>query len=238
MTHVGEVGVGGRCRVFNRWDHDPAALLRGTMRHPLHDTRPRPAVSARPRTASASPAPPAVAILPGSTHEQLSSQLEQQVRTIATCFKLKTPRSGFSPSEWLVLSALVRGMCNLKELAQQTALTISSTRQVIRRLALLGLIAWQRSERDRRHYALAITPQGRTLHAQTRERAVRDNAACFAGLSVAELRIITQLLGKCVADTRDEPALDRPDPSPRPTLPPPRLTLGPGRRTACDGEQE
>ena len=55
----------------------------------------------------------------GDPHDALSSKLEQQIRLIALCFRLKGPRSGFSPSEWLVLSALANAPeCGLKPLTK------------------------------------------------------------------------------------------------------------------------
>lgn len=142
----------------------------------------------------------AASSLPTSEHERLASQLEQHVRMIAAGFRLKEPRSSFSPSEWLVLSSLVEEGCALKELSRRTGLTIPSTAQITRRLSLLRLVNWKRTPTDPRNYVLAIMPQGRRVHMQTRENAVRDNAACFGVLTVEELRTLTQLLGKCVPE--------------------------------------
>lgn len=140
-----------------------------------------------------------------SDHEQLASQLEQQIRAISACFRLKTPRSAFSPSEWLVLSALAGGgSFSLKALTGHTSLTPASMLQIVRRLTGLGHIGWQRTVAERRHYALSITAKGRKTHALTREHAVRDNADCFAALTVDQLRSMTRWLARCVPKGKSE----------------------------------
>lgn len=134
-----------------------------------------------------------------AAHDELSSRLEQQVRSIAECFRRKEPKDQFTPSEWLVLSALAQGTgCSLKALAAQVKITTASTSSIIRRLALMRLVEWKRTEEDRRSYVLAITAHGRTIHRRTRLHARRDSSACFAALTVEELYEVTTLLERCL----------------------------------------
>jgi len=136
---------------------------------------------------------------PKQPHDELASKLEQQIRTIATCFRLKEPKCGFSPSEWLVLSALANATeQGLKPLAQQVSISTSTTSKIVRKLLMLRLIEWKRSDTERRGYALCITVHGIKTYRQSRRSAIRNTAACFSSLTVEQLEQVTSLLDLCL----------------------------------------
>lgn len=135
----------------------------------------------------------------GHPHDELSSKLEQQIRIIATCFRLKEPQSGFSPSEWLVLSALANVTeLGLKPLAQQASISLSTTSKIVRKLLMMRLVEWKRSDTERRGYALCVTVHGIKTYSQSRRSAIRNTTACFASLTVEQLEQITSLVELCL----------------------------------------
>jgi len=143
-------------------------------------------------------------------NDHLCAKLEQQIRTIATCFRLQQPKAKFSPSEWLVLSSLaLQSAQSLKELSGQVRISAAATSKVLRKLTLLGLVEGKPGDRDK--HAFCITGKGRSLHALTREGAVRDQSACFSHLSLRELQEITHLLSKCMPGDRHGNATTGPD---------------------------
>ena len=84
--------------------------------------------------------------------------LEQQIRILASSFRSTKPKTGFSPSEWVVLSALQnsQGM-ELKELSERVRISASATAKVTRTLSALRLIEWKKDATRRRQYVLSVT---------------------------------------------------------------------------------
>lgn len=129
----------------------------------------------------------------------LTSRLEQQILAISRVFKIKAPQDHFSPSEWLVLSAMARGQGdNLKDIATVTGIALGTTSKILRRLALLRLVHWQHNPLNRRNYVLAITELGASVHRKTRAGAKRRQAMCFVDLSEDEVQQLSALLERCL----------------------------------------
>ena len=135
----------------------------------------------------------------------LAAMLEQQIRMLASGFRSTKPKTGFSPSEWVVLGTLQdsQGM-ELKELSERVRISASATAKVTRTLSALRLLEWKKDATRRRQYVLSITSYGRQVLIDGRAAASVESSDWFRGLSSAELAVITALLKKCLESRAPE----------------------------------
>jgi DNA-binding MarR family transcriptional regulator len=130
----------------------------------------------------------------------LAAVLEQQIRTLASRFRSAKPKTGFSPTEWVILTTLhdCPGM-ELKELAERVRISASATAKVTRTLSALRLLEWKKDGAKRRQYVLSLTGYGHQLLGEGRSFASVEPSDWFRDLSIRELSVITGLLKKCLA---------------------------------------
>ncbi len=113
-----------------------------------------------------------------------------------------------------VLSVLAEhGPLSQRRLSQALELDKSSMVLLVDALERGGLVVRARHPRDRRAYAVQLTPAGRERLAQAAERAAAALEALLAPLSPAEREQLDSLLTKLVAHAR---RLDAREPEPPP----------------------
>ncbi|MET0814935.1 MAG: MarR family winged helix-turn-helix transcriptional regulator [Pseudoxanthomonas sp.] len=152
--------------------------------------------------ASAGPSLPAAQTGQSATPgPSLALLLENAVRTVAALLRSDEARQGFTPSEWLVLSELEKTTSlPLNELAVRANTSVGGTSRVIRKLSVLRLAEWRKAPSNRRQYEIAITAQGRDVHATLAAQATRKTSEAIERISDEELLLAVRILTRCMPE--------------------------------------
>jgi DNA-binding MarR family transcriptional regulator len=122
---------------------------------------------------------------------------------------------GLSIPEWRVLAVLGRfGRLSGTEIVERTAMDKVKVSRAVRQLLDRGLLAREEDAADRRVHRLAMTREGRQVHAGIVPLARGLEAELLAGLTVADraaLQAMLDRLDRRLAEMGAEAAADGPD---------------------------
>ncbi len=86
--------------------------------------------------------------------------------------------------------------CTPVELARLEGIEVSSVTRMVERLVGKGLMTRTHSEEDRRQVALSVTEKGAQLLEQALQRAARNSAAIWQGVTEKELAALRSIVEK------------------------------------------
>jgi DNA-binding MarR family transcriptional regulator len=135
---------------------------------------------------------------PAEAREVLNS-LRQIVRSLRISSRAAEQSVGLSGAQLFVLQCLARhSPCSVNELAAHTATDQSSVSVVVSRLVALGHVRRSPSKTDRRRVELTLNRSGRTLLESAPDATQDRLITALTQLPNAELKTLSQLLGKVV----------------------------------------
>jgi DNA-binding MarR family transcriptional regulator len=102
-------------------------------------------------------------------------------------------RFGLSIPEWRVLAVVAEGAGTQAQLVERTAMDKMTVSRAVARLVARGLLA-RGTAADRRTIGLALSDEGRQLHAEVAPAALRMEAEILTGFSEAERRQLAAML--------------------------------------------
>jgi DNA-binding MarR family transcriptional regulator len=103
--------------------------------------------------------------------------------------------AGFQPRDFALLGALAeRDATSQHDLAEQLKINRTMMVKVVDKLEAAGYVVRRRNERDRRSYALSVTPEGRRALAEAAPAFSRAERSLTSTLSATERKRLTALL--------------------------------------------
>jgi len=116
---------------------------------------------------------------------------------------------GIQTRHFGVLAALDRhGPVSQRELSSLLDLDKSTMVRIMDELERHGLAVRNRDARDRRAYAIELTPRGRATVRASGEAAARAAARLFGGLAPTDRERLVAMLGEIIARAADPPPAD------------------------------
>lgn len=104
-------------------------------------------------------------------------------------------RFGLKVPEWRVMAVLGdAGAATQRDLTEATLMDKVAVNRACKVLEERGLLAREPNARDGRSHLLALTEEGRAVHAEVMPLARESEAEIFSGLGEAECEQLTQLL--------------------------------------------
>lgn len=143
------------------------------------------------------PVPPSLAGRPGAL-------LTIAARTGQELARRRLSPLGLTVQLCGVLNLLAEGPISQQEVGEQLGIDRTTVFELMDGLERKGVVVRRRNPRDRRSYAVSLTPQGRTV--QKKAARAFDAAAdeFFAPLKEAELAALSRMLSQLIATADDQ----------------------------------
>ncbi|MFJ8443201.1 MarR family winged helix-turn-helix transcriptional regulator [Kitasatospora griseola] len=131
--------------------------------------------------------------------QQLCFSLNAATRAFGSVYRTALKDLGLTYPQYLVMLVLwEHGELPVKRLGERLRLDSGTLSPLLKRLEATGLVARERSPQDERSVIVSLTPAGRDLRDPA--RAVPRHIGTAAGLTLAELRTLRELLTRLTAN--------------------------------------
>jgi DNA-binding MarR family transcriptional regulator len=131
----------------------------------------------------------------GTPEDLLLESLHEAARAFRHRVGSEVEREGLSiPMFWALHHVVLEGPMNVGQIAEACIVTSAGISAAVDDLERAGLVARERSSKDRRIVVLSVTPRGRTVHRSVWTRVARQIAAALERTPASEVRIAARVL--------------------------------------------